>query len=169
MNESAETVIQSEELLKLNPKQLKNFWKKIVKTDNCWEWIGARNKLGYGSFGIDGKTQLAHRISYRINKGQIPIGMCVLHRCDNPPCCNPDHLWIGTDFDNSADMILKGRDKKASPEHNGGGGKLNSYKIIEIRKAYAAGGTTKEKLAAQFHVSGVMISRIVHLKSWVCV
>ena len=80
----------------------------IQTTGGCWEWQGARNKDGYGAVGIRDGNQRVHRLSYEANIG--PIGdMCVLHSCDNPPCCNADHLFLGTRKQNMADMVAKGR------------------------------------------------------------
>jgi hypothetical protein len=91
------------------------FWEKVQKgTDSdCWPFIGTRNNKGYGMFqqkidGAHGK-RLAHRVSYELNIGPVPNGLFVLHRCDNPPCVNPRHLFIGDRSDNSRDMYSKGR------------------------------------------------------------
>lgn len=79
--------------------------------DACWEWTGARGRHGYGTFylaPIRGPVA-SHRIAYGLANGAIPAGLLVLHRCDNPPCCNPAHLWVGTNNDNMLDMVAKGR------------------------------------------------------------
>lgn len=87
------------------------FFEKIERKPNgCWEWLGARKPTGYGVFSrTDRSAVRAHRWAYEEFVGPIPAGMSVCHRCDNPPCVNPDHLWLGTQADNVHDMIKKGR------------------------------------------------------------
>jgi hypothetical protein len=89
------------------------FWAKVRKSSGCWEWVGARFDSGYGAFKrrVDGewKQQRAHRVAYELAVRPIPNGMLVCHRCDNPPCCNPLHLFLGSGTDNQQDMIQKGR------------------------------------------------------------
>jgi len=85
---------------------------KTIKKDGCWEWIGAKDKNGYGIMRIELKSvQRAHRASWIVHKGQIPNQLWVLHKCDNPPCTNPEHLFLGTAKDNSEDMIRKKRNR----------------------------------------------------------
>lgn len=85
----------------------------------CWEWSRGRLKSGYGAAYVDGRQQVAHRVAYELVRGQIPKGMYVCHRCDNPPCINPDHLWLGSHKENMHDAIKKGRASKP-PVHKGG-------------------------------------------------
>lgn len=86
------------------------FFGKFKESPSCWEWLAYRDRKGYGRFMVPGsKTSLAHRFSWELHRGPIPTGMCVLHRCDNPPCVNPAHLFLGTLQDNVRDMIQKGR------------------------------------------------------------
>lgn len=103
---------------------VKRFWKKVNKKnpDECWNWKASTNIKGYGQFRLDatesgkGRLVLASRFSWEIHHGSIPLHLCVLHKCDNPLCVNPQHLWLGTLADNANDMYHKGRGKK--PKHN---------------------------------------------------
>jgi len=82
---------------------------KISLPDNCWEWEASKNKGGYGQFAVNKKPKLAHRVAWELKHGSIPNGLCVLHKCDNPPCVNVNHLFLGTRQDNLKDMRNKGR------------------------------------------------------------
>ena len=85
------------------------FWQKVRKGPGCWEWTSARLPSGYGLISWRGTEHYAHRVSWMIHHGEVPAGMYVLHRCDNPPCVNPDHLYPGDAADNMRDCISRGR------------------------------------------------------------
>lgn len=90
---------------------------RTVERNGCWEWQRARNKLGYGNVGHAGKTWLSHRLAYMLHH-KIDLGdLIVCHRCDNPPCINPDHLFLGTKKDNARDMADKGRISQQKRTH----------------------------------------------------
>jgi len=93
---------------------IERFWSRVAKGDGCWEWTGARKPNGYGDLTIRPRRWSAHRFAYTVAVGPIPAGMVVCHTCDNPPCCNPAHLFLGTQADNMADMGRKGR-RASSP------------------------------------------------------
>lgn len=147
---------------------MKRFWDKVLKVENgCWEWQAARDKDGYGKFGQNRKDLRAHRVAYKLMVDEIPDGVHVLHRCDNPPCCNPDHLFLGTNTDNMRDKMAKGRDNswKVSGENNVDA-KLTNYDILAIRLEYAMGGNTQRKIGAAYGVSQSAIYLIVNRKNW---
>lgn len=91
---------------------VERFWERVGKSDGCWEWTGYRAPAGYGQLGRGPRNEglaLAHRLSWEFHYGPIPDGLLVCHRCDNPPCVRPDHLFLGTFVDNAQDMVSKGR------------------------------------------------------------
>lgn len=99
--------------MKLNTKQLTNFWSYVDKTapNGCWKWLGSWSGEDYGIFGVNGKLKRVHRISWILVNGAIPDGLDILHKCDNRRCLNPDHLFIGTHQDNMTDKSEKYRAK----------------------------------------------------------
>jgi hypothetical protein len=85
-------------------------WRNVFPNNNgCWEYYGGYTDRDYGHIWYQGELQGVHRVVYKLMKGKIPLGLYVLHECDNPRCCNPDHLFLGTAQDNTLDMIAKNR------------------------------------------------------------
>lgn len=94
------------------------FWAKVSKSDGCWEWIGRKDGGGYGKVYDEGKRDLcAHRVAWALTYGPAPHDAQVLHRCDNPACVRPDHLFLGTNTDNMRDMVAKGRHSQSRKTH----------------------------------------------------
>ena len=144
------------------------FWSYVDLSGHCWIWTGGiRN--GYGQFRVNGKKVSAHRFSWLLRFGEIPEiagtdyrGTCVLHHCDVPLCVRPGHLFLGSNADNMADMVAKGRgpDMKGDRGHNS---KLTTQDVIFIRES----SQTQERLAEIFSVHQTTVSLIKCRKSWV--
>lgn len=144
---------------------LERFWEKVDKRgpDDCWEWQGNVLRGGYGKIEVDKKTQTTHRFSYGLHHGPIPNGMCVCHSCDNPPCVNPDHLFLGTHQDNMTDKMKKGRHRAARGE-DVASAKLTAREVSVIR---ATRGILPGYIVAEtFGVSGGTISSIHSGRRW---
>jgi hypothetical protein len=116
------------------------FWNYVDKKseDECWHWTGQILSNGYGRISVGAKTEGsegAHRVSWKLaNKQEIPEGMFVMHKCDNPTCVNPHHLSIGTPKENTQDMIAKGRKRTVAPKGEGNGKSLlNEEQVRTIR------------------------------------
>lgn len=163
------------------PKTIEErFWKKVLKTkkNKCWEWSGALDGGGYGSFRIgsmlDGtrKKVRAHRVAWELTNGPVPAGYCVLHRCDNPKCVRPDHLFLGTQRDNVLDMIKKNRDNSgfvrvSTIGVNNAKAKLAERDVLKIRELAAKGDMTHSEIAKLFGVTRNAISCVISRKTWV--
>ena len=98
---------------------MKRFWDKvkIAGPDECWEWKAGKNTSGYGWFSFNGTQITSNRMVWLLINGEIPNGMCVCHKCDNPSCVNPDHLFLGTHLDNMKDKSIKGRHNNQKKTH----------------------------------------------------
>lgn len=141
------------------------FWAKVDKTGECWLWVGAVQANGYGRFHYRSAAVSAHRHAWHLTHGPIPDGMFVCHRCDTPPCVRPDHLFLGTPADNSADMVRKGRAARrqgvaANPA------KLTAEQVQQIRRRYDAGGVSVYTLAADYPVTHMSIWHVVKRHSY---
>jgi hypothetical protein len=145
----------------------KRFWEKIVKEENgCWTWTGTKSG-GYGALYRSGKTVKTHRFSYELHKGNIPSGICVCHSCDNPCCCNPDHLFLGTFKENNQDRAKKGRSRgvfQRGEDHPNS--KLTKEKVRSIREVYSSGSISQRKLAKAFDVNQSTIRNILKGRIW---
>lgn len=161
----------------VSPYDTDRFMRFVRKGDGCWAWTGAKNTAGYGQFRMAGKNEGAHRVSWVIENGPIPEGLCVLHRCDNPACVRVSDLFLGTQLDNIADRDSKGRaaiglrnGKYTRPEctprgEHHGRAKLTTADAENIRTAFAS-GTKNCVLAAQYGVSRTQIKHVVRRRYW---
>ena len=145
------------------------FWRRVHKTSTCWLWTGGRKRFGHGAVSIrtiDRRMQTgAHRVAWILANGPIPDGMCVCHHCDNPPCVNPAHLFIGTKSDNTQDAFDKGRIKvRPMDGARNPNAKLTGEQVREIRSRYPV--ESQCSLARAFGVSQTAIRNIVLGKRW---
>ena len=142
--------------------------KRNITPSGCWEFTGWVNNTGYGMISKGTRSEglvLCHRASYEIHIGPIPDGMYVMHKCDNPPCFNPDHLSVGTPKDNFKDMVNKGRQKVFAGEASANA-KLTEEEVKEIRSlhkpTYVGGrGSNTAELAAKYGISTVYVLQLV--------
>lgn len=146
-------------------EKTKNRLKKYIskKENGCWLWIGAKHRQGYGNIGIKGKAQLVHRVIWEMENGHIPEGMKVCHKCDITSCCNPDHLFLGSQKDNMKDCRIKGR--KTCNVQATRRAKLTFKQVQEIKKLREEGMTRKE-LELKYNVSQTCIAKILTGTSW---
>ncbi len=146
----------------------RKFWQYIdVRVPmECWNWMRYKLPSGYGMVSMNGKVEYTHRVSYIICIGEIPKGLSVLHRCDNPSCCNPNHLFLGTQTENLDDMTKKGRRRyRAHRGSENGSAKLNESLVIEIRSKYKNGARIS-KLAKEYRVNNSTIWCITTNRHW---
>lgn len=137
---------------------LKEFLQKVDTTGDCWIWTGRIDGHGYGAVIVGKHGKGAHRLSWVLHRGPIPKGMCVLHKCDNPPCVNPDHLFIGTIRDNVHDMCRKGR--------HVGLRKITAKQAQWIRDQYATGLYTQREIGDSLGIHSTAVSKIIVGKRW---
>jgi hypothetical protein len=146
---------------------VERFWARVSPPDSngCREWQGCRSELGYGQVKRDRVRWPTHRLAYVLAVGPIPDGFYVLHRCDNRACCEPTHLFLGTQMDNIADMVAKGRQGGALGERNANS-KLTPDAVRAIRAAYAGGNVPQRVLAERYGVSRGLIGHVVRGRIW---
>jgi hypothetical protein len=172
------------QLLPRTPGDREHFWKKVDQSggpDSCWLWMGSKDRKGYGDWHLRrgnerGKFR-AHRMAYFLAYGVDPGNLFVCHTCDQPACCNPKHLWCGTNTDNNRDSAAKGR-KKWKAEHHwrqhpddivrgerNGLSKLKETDVVEIRRLHAS-GLFQYQIGKMFGVTPHAIWCIVNRKTW---
>lgn len=146
----------------ITEKDRKRFWSKVAIKDNkevCWEWQRGKNIGGYGNFDLRGKTFVSHRIAFFMENGIDPKDLCVCHKCDNPACVNPNHLFLGTDKDNVHDMHKKGRFglRRGEGTHNS---KLKDFQVKEILEKHK-NGQSVPSLCKEYNVSSAIVHSIL--------
>jgi len=135
------------------------FFNSVDKTDTCWLWTSAIDGTGRGTIKYNGKSTGAHRVSWILHNGEIPLGLSVCHECDNPVCVNPKHLFLGTHKDNMQDMTSKNRQAKGVKQ---GSSKLSPEDVISIRKDVR----TQVEIASSYGIAQVQVSRIKRHAVW---
>ena len=158
------------------PKDIARFWMKVKKTNGCWEWQGALHPGGYGRFSIKQKMYRAHRISYWLENLNFASDLFICHKCDNPKCVNPDHLFSGSPKENTQDMIKKGRiryvrerKKSSSSKYYGvsyrkESGKWRSRCMIGYKNTYIGQFDTEIAAAKAYDMVILKINKTLPLK-----
>jgi hypothetical protein len=147
---------------RVTPVHLRIIRSSLINDKGCWLWRRKILKSGYGDIGINGKSVLAHRASYEAFRGPIPNGAQVCHKCDVKSCVNPEHLFLGTQKQNQADMVAKGRSARGEMASSA---KLTERAVREIRRALPSYGY-REALSKKFGVSPGSVSNIRARRTW---
>ena len=164
------------------PETIARFWCKVNKDGplpphkpelgHCWIWTASIKSNSYGSFYFGGKVDRSHRFSFLIHGGILtPEKPCVLHSCDNPSCCNPNHLFAGSQDENISDMVQKGRNNRTGISvcigQKHGMAKLTENNVIEMRCLYSSGKYSTRCLAKKYGVSRSVIQDVIHRRAWI--
>lgn len=157
---TSEVIISDGSEIKMGGKQVLKFWRRVKKTSSCWLWTGSRWDNGYGRLMVGNKRRKAHRIAFLMATGTLPQDKVVCHTCDNPGCVNPNHLFLGTNADNSADQ--KSKNRHTAGVRNGRA-ILNDTKVKKIRHNRHLTGSY---LAAKYGCSEQTISAIRNRIIW---
>jgi hypothetical protein len=146
------------------PTLSESFWAKVEigAPDECWIWKAGVTQQGYGQLRYGQKVYTAHRLSWVIHFGEIPSGMYVCHSCDRRPCANPHHLFIGTDLDNIADMVAKGRNPKGEDFRNS----LLTDDLVREMRRKALAGVKLEAMAVEYGVTASCVYSAVRGENW---
>ena len=159
----------------LRERAAQRFWEKVDESggkDACWPWTAYRAQSGYGHFHLitgpgEGRDYRAHRVAYMLANGELPDAATVCHSCDNRPCCNPAHLWTGTQADNMRDCCEKGRQRTVGrPGESNPRAKLDWEQVRDIRKRHAANEATGLQLAAEYGMAPSSVRAILAGRVW---
>lgn len=167
---SGETILILKSCGKVLHKHLIKFMNRIEPTkdksaNECWHWIGLKSKYGYGKMCINSKNLTAHRFMYEMINGDIPSNMFICHKCDNPACVNPNHLFLGNVRDNTVDMVQKNR----APNYKGNNNprsKITDKIVLEIYNKAKYSGISYNKLAREYKISASLVSEIMRGNLW---
>jgi predicted XRE-type DNA-binding protein len=142
-------------------------WEKINKLsiNECWPWMGSLTDKGYGRLTNNRRISLAHRLVFESVKGKIPSDIFVCHKCDNPRCCSPRHLFLGTAADNNSDRHTKGRNARQKGENNGMA-KITEDEVFEIRRLAKTAKLSQTIIAERYGLTQSMVSRIKRGIAW---
>lgn len=134
------------------------FWAKVKRGEptECWLWTGYLHRQGYGYVRFNGRQYRTHRLAYELAYGVFPAELKVCHKCDNPPCCNPNHLFLGTHLDNLRDRDTKGRFFS----------KLTPDQVKEIRASYTPGEVTYAEIATRYGISASSVGILLSGTTW---
>lgn len=133
------------------------FWSLINKSheSECWIWLGGVNNKGYGQFRLNGRLYMSHRLAYSLSKSEIPRGLFLCHKCDTPKCCNPSHMFIGTQSDNMIDRVVKNRQPNLV---------LTPEIVKEIRRLSAS--YMPGQISKKLNISLTLVKKVFYNESW---
>jgi hypothetical protein len=149
--------------------RIREFWSRVDKSGSCWNWTGAKDVGGYGVFSFMGKRKTTHRLAWELENGCAATpGMVVMHLCDNPACCRPDHLKLGTYFENTLDCHNKGRWRSPAVPFGESHHRaiLNDKSVQAIRYFYDRGLARVCEISRFMDVSGSVVSNVINYKTW---
>lgn len=154
-------------MARLTESQIAQFWSLVERGDgdSCWAWTGGSStQMHYGSMSVNGSSEYAHRLSWEIATGFHPGSQCVLHKCDNPKCIRPSHLFLGSRQDNIADKVAKGRQPHGSRV---GGAKLSDEIVSRILTAFSTKDTGALELSREYGVQESTLRSILRGETWI--
>jgi hypothetical protein len=157
----------------LRPVDVERFWSKVNRSagpDACWPWRGSLDAYGYGQFSLGRSRVKAHRVAYQLQRGSIPSGLAVCHRCDNRVCCNASHHFLGTERDNIGDAYRKGRVAGPPPNPMPGelapGAKLTEGQVLEMKRLRRDRGLAYTEIGPMFGVHPTTAREAVIGRTW---